>query len=104
MNSINVVLADYIWKRKIWLFYLIVPDNVFEKNEVSLTVSPEFENVTFGYAKAYIEKGEMPPADIAPTIINMADDYMSGRQVAIRAGDYMAIQNHLRKGARPAPK
>ncbi|MGC2109031.1 MAG: hypothetical protein WA655_05900 [Candidatus Korobacteraceae bacterium] len=101
MQPINVVLADWIWRRKIWLFYLIVADNIFEKNEISLNITPEFENITFGYAKAYIEKGEMPPADIAPAILNMADDYMSGRQVAIRTGDYIAIQTHIRKGGRP---
>ncbi len=58
--------------------------------------------MTFGYAKAYIEKGEMPPADIAPAILNMADDYLAGRQVAIRAGDYIAIHNHMRKMAQPS--
>jgi hypothetical protein len=98
--QVNVVLADWIWRRKIWLFYLIVADNIFDKNQINVNVSTEFENVTFGYAKAYIEKGEMPPADIAPAILNMADDFIAGRQIAIRAGDYIAIQNHMRKSAR----
>ena len=97
MTPLNVVLADWIWRRKIWLFYLLVADEIFEKNQIDVNVTPEFEKVTFGYAKAYIEKGTMPPADIAPAILNMADDYMAGRQVAIRAGDYITIHNHMRK-------
>jgi len=100
MPPINVVLAEWIWKRKTWLFYLVVPDNIFDKNQIEVNVTPEFEQLTFNYAKAYIEKGEMPPADIAPAILNMADDFLAGRQVAIRTGDYIAIHNHMRKSAR----
>ena len=100
MPPIHVVLADWIWRRKWVLYYLVIVDNFFDKNQISPSVTPEFENLTFGYAKAYIEKGEMPPADIAPAILNMADDYLAGRPVAIRAGDYIAIHNHMRKGSR----
>ena len=100
MQTINVVLADSIWRRKWIFYYLVVINDFFDKNQISVNVNPEFENVTFGYAKAYIEKGEMPPADIAPAILNMADDYLAGRQVAIRAGDYIAIHNHMRKMAK----
>jgi hypothetical protein len=38
----------------------------------------------------------MPPEAIAPAILNMADDVMAGRQVSLRAGDYIAIQNFAR--------
>lgn len=104
MHPINVVLADWIWKRKIVLYYLIIYDNFFDKNQINVNVTPEFENLTFGYAKEYIEKGVMPPADIAPAVINMADDYMAGRPVTVRAGDYIAIHNHMRKTQKPASK
>jgi methenyltetrahydromethanopterin cyclohydrolase len=56
-----------------------------------------FEELTYKYVRAYMEDGKMPPDEIAPAILNMADDYMSGRQVAIRAGDYIALQNFIRK-------
>ena len=52
-----------------------------------------------GYLYQSFEE-KMPPADIAPAILNMADDYIAGREVAIRAGDYISIQNHIRKRAR----
>ena len=102
MFNANVVLSEWVWRRKHIFYYLIVVDDFFDKNGINVNIGDEFERVTFGYAKAYIEKGEMPPAEIAPAILNMADDYMSGRPVTIRAGDYIAVHNHLRKGARPA--
>ena len=92
----NVVLHESIWNRKWILMYLVIPDDVFQKNQITPNVTPEFEAATFKYAKAYIEKGEMPPADIAPAILNMADDFIAGRQISVRAGDYIAVHNHLR--------
>jgi hypothetical protein len=96
MPSVNVVLNEWIWNRRWWLMYLVIPDDVLGKNQIPTAVSPEFEATTFRYAKAYIEDGVMPPADIAPAILNMADDFLAGRQVTIRAGDYIAVHNHLR--------
>jgi hypothetical protein len=93
---IHVVLSDYVWKRKWWVYYLIVVDDFLDKNNIATTLPAEFENLTFQYAQDYIRNGKMPPADIAPAILNMADDYMAGRQVSIRAGDYIAIHNHMR--------
>jgi len=100
----TVALSQWIWNRKWWVAYLVIPEPWREQHQIDLEVSPDFEKLTFGYAKAYIEKGEMPPADIAPAILNMADDYLAGRQVSIRAGDYIMIQNHLRNAARPTAK
>jgi hypothetical protein len=93
----RVVLSESIWKRKWWVMYLVVVDDIFTKNHIDINITPAFEAATFRYAHAYIEKGEMPPPDIAPAILNMADDFLAGRQVSVRAGDYIAIQNHLRK-------
>ena len=93
---IRVTIADWIWKRKSQVMYLIVVDDFFDRNQITLTMKEDFADLTFQYAKAYIEEGKMPPADIAPAILNMADEFMAGRQVALRAGDYVAIHNHLR--------
>jgi len=46
---------------------------------------------------AYVEKGELPDEAVAPAILYLADDFMAGREPTIRAGDYIAIQNHLRQ-------
>lgn len=46
---------------------------------------------------AYVERGELPAEDVAPGILNLAGDVMAGREPTIQAGDYIAIQNHLRQ-------
>jgi hypothetical protein len=45
---------------------------------------------------AYLYKDQMPPDEIAPTILNIADDFVRGDQVKLRAGDYIALQNFAR--------
>ena len=89
------------WRIPSWgiLAYLII--NYLDKRQEELVqVRPDerFDKVVTGHLRAYVEKGEMPPEDIAPAILNLADDFMAGREITIRAGDYIAIQNHLRRG------
>ena len=60
---IHVVLSDYVWKRKWWVYYLIVVDDFLDKNNIATTLPAEFENLTFQYAQDYIRNGKMPPAD-----------------------------------------
>ena len=42
----------------------------------------------------------MPPEAIAPAVMNVADDVLAGRDVQLRAGDYIALQNFIRKPGR----
>lgn len=93
----KIILSEWIWRRKWWVMYLIVIDKLRIDDEVLTNVGRSFEDLTFRFVRAYIEKGEMPPDEIAPAILNMADDYMAGRQVAVRAGDYIALQNFMRR-------
>jgi hypothetical protein len=46
---------------------------------------------------AFMQQGTMPPAEIAPAIMNLIDDQSSGRTMTMRAGDYISLQNYLRK-------
>ncbi len=91
----KVLLSESIWKRKWWVMYLIVVDKAGLLDSVK--IDAEFEKVLFQHVNTYLEKGEMPPAEIAPAVLNMADDHLAGRQVVLRAGDYISIQNFLRK-------
>ena len=91
----KVVLSEAIWKRKWWVMYLVVVDKAGLLDNV--TIDERFEKVLFQHVSTYLEKGEMPPAEIAPAVLNMADDHLAGRQVVLRAGDYIAVQNFLRK-------
>ena len=89
-------------KRKIWVYYLVPPDPFRRLHDViSAPVDERFYAVAARFMNAFLEKGVMPPAEIAPAIFNMLDDYAAGRQVAIRTGDYIAMQTYMRadKGA-----
>ncbi len=46
--------------------------------------------------KAYVEHHTEPPAAIRGPILNIAEDVMAGRQVTIRAGDYITLQTYLK--------
>ena len=44
----------------------------------------------------YVYEDMMPPAEIASTILNVADDFVRGEPVKLRAGDYIALQTYMR--------
>jgi len=81
--------------------YLIINIKIAEiAKYVDLKRHEDFEEFVTEQLKLYIEKNEMPADAIAPAILNLADDYMAGRPVTLRAGDYIALQNYLRENAR----
>lgn len=91
-----------ILDRKHWIMYLIPPPyGVAELKEVftSGRVNPVTE-VIEKYTKAYMVENKEPPAEIAMAIHNFADDIACGREVVVRAGDYIAINNFIRSGAK----
>jgi hypothetical protein len=99
MLNIRLAVPEWVLKRWILVAYLLVdPDS-----KISEIIAHELDEAAIkaihGYLKGYVEKGVMPPAAIAPAIINMADDYMAGRQITMRTGDYYALQSHMRAGA-----
>jgi hypothetical protein len=80
--------------------YLIaqVDSNVLRRfigNLIETRIGKEFQAPMENYLLAYLQKGVKPPAAIAPAILNMADDYLNGRTMDLRAGDYFAIQRHF---------
>lgn len=93
------IVPEWIIERWILVAYLIINWRVKDLAE-RIQVRPEkgFYEVVAKHLRAYVQEGVMPPDDIAPAILNIADDYMAGRSMNLRAGDYIAIQNHLRRG------
>jgi hypothetical protein len=44
----------------------------------------------------YMFNNKVPPAEIAQTVLNVSEDMLAGRQVMLRAGDYIAVQKFMR--------
>lgn len=81
-----------------WIYAYKIPPPLEGSFQDLVQIGPDarFEEVVGGYVTALIQEGKMPPSDIAPAILNLANDLLSGRDMTIRTGDYIAIQNHLR--------
>jgi len=93
------VVPEWILERWILVAYLIINWRVKDLAErVQVRPERDFYEVVAKHLSAYVQESVMPPEDIAPAILNLADDYMAGRPMNLRAGDYIAIQNHLRRG------
>lgn len=82
-----------------WIVAYLIPPFLKEHFADVVRVPPDerFNEVVDSHTRAFVEKGVMPPEDIAPAILNIANDLMAGRQATIRTGDYIAIQNHIRR-------
>lgn len=76
------------------------PDGWRRKDAAELVrIRPDerFDRFVQQQVAAYVERGELPAADVSAGILNLAEDVMAGREPTIQAGDYIAIQNHLRQ-------
>jgi hypothetical protein len=86
----------YRWWR---VAYLIPAPFVRERFGDLLELAPDerFNSFVAEQLTAVLEGGKAPPEDIAPAIMNLADDLQAGREMTLRAGDYITLQNHLRR-------
>ena len=95
-KRMRVALPDWlVLRRTIFLYMLVIPDEF--KHFVDMTPEGKFSEMAAKYMKDYLEKGDIPPPEIAPAIFNLVDDQLSGRDLTIRSGDYISLQNYLRK-------
>ncbi len=91
-------IKEEILKRKDWIKYKIIPDwrsKLIDEHIIVGDPGKEFSDVVEQYVNAYIFNKKDPPAEIATAIMNIADDYLSGIEPVVRAGDYIAIQNYI---------
>lgn len=73
------------WQRK------VVDDAILIGNP-----GKEFNDFTNKLVNDYIFKKKAPPAGVATAVMNIADDFLNNREVVLRAGDYIALQNEMR--------
>ena len=77
--------------------YLIIGPEIEERWSELASVRPTeaFQQFVNGQVSALVNEGTAPPDEIAPAILNLADDMLAGQPMTLRAGDYIAIQNYL---------
>ena len=77
--------------------YLIINWRILELVEKARWEIPtETYEVLATHLYNYVYNDEMPPKEIATTIMNVADDFVRGEQVKLGAGDYIALQDYAR--------
>jgi molybdopterin converting factor small subunit len=89
---------ETILDRRIWVYYLVILDRVSEHLADTVEVKPDerFFKTLGTHVEQYLETGEAPEA-LRSVVMNVADDYLAGREIVLRAGDYIALQNYARQ-------
>lgn len=94
--SVRLLAADWIWEGWRKVAYLIIGPGGPFADIAKVRPDERFNKFVTEQVRAYVEKGELPHKDIAPAVLNLADDFLAGREMTMRAGDYIALQTHLR--------
>jgi hypothetical protein len=77
--------------------YLILNVNIKELVELGDRELPEsFVKKMAGFVHGYLYEDKVPPAEIQQTVLNVSEDLLAGREVQLRAGDYIAVQKYFR--------
>jgi hypothetical protein len=101
ISKFNAKFVAVDWVVPFWwkVAYLIINDGIKGiADKFKNPIDERFGQFVTKYLQAYVNENKMPPAEIAPAIMNLADDFAAGRQMCIRAGDYIAIQGYMRQG------
>jgi hypothetical protein len=81
------------------IMYLVIVDKALREHAELVKTQPteKFFAMIREQLVAHLSEGKAPPAEISGAIMNISDDVSSGRDVQIRAGDYIALMNYARK-------
>lgn len=97
--KIKWVDLESILDRRIWIYYLIILDRLKLRFKDVLEARPDsrfFEELN-RHVTALVKEGKAPPEAIASAVMNVADDVLAGREVQLKAGDYITLQSYFRK-------
>lgn len=101
IELVKVQISKEIFDRKDTIKYLVIP-NWHSKdlgNVIEVAPDATFTKFLEQHVQAYLE-GKKPPTAIESAVMNIADDYVSGREMTLRAGDYVALQGHFRSAGK----
>lgn len=95
IKEMQVRMVPWYYRRGQEVMYLIIDDLQLKHYGEILKRAPDeaFFTMVETHVDAYMQKGTMPPAPIASAILNAVDDIRAGRKIALRAGDYIALQS-----------
>ena len=93
--TVKVDWAHFWWK----VAYLIINWDKAKQFEKITKLAPDerFQSFVVNHVRALVDKKVAPPAEITAPIINLAEDISAGRELSLRAGDYIALQTFYRK-------
>lgn len=90
-------LVNQIEKHWCIASYLTINMNLGDLVELAEKELPEqFSREMAKHVYGYVYENKMPPAEIQQTVLNVSEDFLAGRQVQLRAGDYVAVQRYFR--------
>jgi hypothetical protein len=97
----KVLIPRFIIDRKDWVKYLVLVNWHAQELEDVLTRRPDAKFTAFveDQVRAYLD-GKAAPEAIQPAIMNIVDEMAGGKEVTLRAGDYIALQGHYMRGAK----
>ena len=101
-KAVRVAIPKVIIDRSDWVKYLIVLEwqrRLIDEKAFAAVTSERFNKFLNEQVCAYVLDKKAPPKEIAPAIMNLADDLLSGREPTLRTGDYIQLQKHMREGA-----
>jgi hypothetical protein len=96
LEIVRVQIPKAVIDRRDWVKYLVLVNwHAKQLGDVIERVpSAEFSKYLENQVQSYL-KGTNPPAAIQSAIMNITDDYIAGREFTVKAGDYIALQNHF---------
>ncbi|MCL2477449.1 hypothetical protein [Candidatus Bathycorpusculum sp.] len=102
VSDLKVSVEEMIFKRKIWVMYLVVNDfykDLIAKKlvKVDVATSVRFNAFVQEQVSAYMTGKTAPPAEIEGPILNIADDLLAGKEITLRTGDYIVLQTYMQK-------
>lgn len=102
LRSIRIEVPGWVFGRRTEVMYMVLGPDGLPQQEKSIRPGSagQLFAVVSKYTRAHIDGRGMPPEEIAPAILNIAEDVRAGRAPTLRAGEYIALQRFVRAGGR----
>jgi len=99
IEFVRVQIPKSIIDRKDWVRYLTLVNWHAKQlgDIVERVADADFTKFVDTQVQNYL-KGTAAPAAIQSAVMNIADDFIAGREVVLKAGDYIALQNQFHAG------